>query len=69
MLFSQFEREVIHWYYKQAETKGKFWAWNNKNIIVRNYEYTKALRKFEREIVKTTLFKFFEIVANFICKR
>ena len=66
MLFNQFEREVIRWYYKEAENKSRFWKFNNRNIIVRNYEYVKSTRNFEKEIIKTPLFKFLERVSNFI---
>ena len=56
-LFNEIDREVIRWYYKTSKTKGKFWAWWNKPIVVTQYEVAKAKRDFDKAIKETKLYK------------
>ena len=50
LLFNQIERQIIRGFYEESKTKSNGWIWWNKNIIVAQYESTKAQRDFKKAI-------------------
>jgi hypothetical protein len=58
LLFDVYERAYIIDYYKRAKGKSKWWLFNNKDLIISNYEMMKNQRNFARELEKLLNFSF-----------
>ena len=58
LLFDEWDRLVIREFYQKSKTKSSFWKWNNKSLIVSEFESLKAKRDLEVAFKKSMLYMF-----------